>query len=107
MPRDQLTDAGGQGQGAGVLAGTVQGTILVEGVDRLHRDERIALAHRPDLLLDTRDGAAALASGADESPDESASVRPRQRRKHYRGRLRQVAQILHDTSSHRALGELF
>jgi hypothetical protein len=51
-PGDQITDARGQGQAAGSLASATPQAVLIERAHRLHGDEGIALAHRPDLRFD-------------------------------------------------------
>ena len=72
-PGDQIADARGQGERAGCLAGAIPQAGLIERAHRLHGDEGIALAHRPDLLFDVRHRPR-VAPDAGERPDEQRGV---------------------------------
>ena len=50
-PDNEIADARGQGQRARCLASATPLAVLIERANRLHGDEGIALAHRPDLRL--------------------------------------------------------
>ena len=72
-PGDQITDARGQGERAGCLAGAIPPAGLIERANRLHGDEGIALTHRPDLLLDVRHRLR-VAPDTGERPEEQGGI---------------------------------
>ena len=103
-PGDEVADAPRQGQGTGLTR--VRQLIAIQRADRFHGDERIPLAHGPDLFLHAGERRGIFA-GATQRSDERDGVGARERPERHRCGVGGAGQVLQRSPGVRRLRKLF